>query len=85
MLIDERTALAADHRLAAQPEIRRRAVRPRQSKSITLSDGRGHGERTPIRRYLKPDFRCLRCNRRELWASARTRYLKCVFAAAEAT
>ncbi len=32
--------------------------------------------RTRTRRYLQPEFGCLRCNRRRSWASARTRYLQ---------
>jgi hypothetical protein len=58
---------------------RRRALRPprpsNQSCSpatsregITLSDGTTKKERTPTRRYLKPGFGCLRCNRRGCFA-----------------
>jgi hypothetical protein len=32
--------------------------------------------RAQFRRYLKTHSGCLRCNRRRLWASARTRYLQ---------
>src|SRR5260370_14935332 len=34
-----------------------------------------------IRRYLKPEFGCLRCKRGSSWAAAWTRYLKTVHAA----
>ena len=36
----------------------------RVGRGITLSDGEGQEERAPTRRYLKPAFGCLRCNRR---------------------
>jgi hypothetical protein len=42
--------------------------RPRSRRSLD--------NRAPTRRYLKPDFGCLRCNRRGSWASARTHYLQ---------
>jgi hypothetical protein len=41
----------------------------------------GQGERARTRRYLKPEFGCLRRNRREVFAAALTRYLKPVYAA----
>jgi hypothetical protein len=70
-----RQAQTRPHAPSVTTTIEGRQVTP--IASVTLSEGHGPGERSPSRRYLQPDFRCLCCKRRSSWASARTRYLQC--------
>ena len=59
-------------------DARRGGSSRRMAAHARVTDGGGRAEiwRASNRRYLKPDFRCLRCKRGRPWASARTRYLK---------
>jgi hypothetical protein len=72
-----RQAAAAMHALGVDGMSRLLSC-PRRSQCVAMHPAVG---RARIRRYLKPEFGCLRCNRREVFAAALTRYLKSVYAA----